>query len=137
MPSTRFNDAELLTVTQLLVPLNDKALPYFPVVQVALVVVPLLFWPEASATELPLFSLRPRASTNPLEGAGVLVRVGVRVGVNVDVLVRVGVGVNVGVLVDDGMSVPVGVGVKVESGVDVLVGSGVTVGVSPTDPKAP
>ena len=125
MPFTRFNDVEPLTVTQLLVPLKDTALPYFPVVQVVLVVVPLLFCPDVSTTMFPLFSLRPNASTNPLEGIGVLVRVGVRVGVNVGVLVRVGVEVGVGVPVSDGINVPVEVERGVKDGVAVHVGGGV------------
>jgi hypothetical protein len=41
-PFTRFSEAALLTVTQLLVPLNDTELPYLPVVQAALDRAPVL-----------------------------------------------------------------------------------------------
>ena len=123
MRFVRFSVAALLTVTQLFVPLNDKALPYLPVVQVVFRVVPLLSKPEASNTVVPLFSLNPSASTSPFDGAGVLVRVGVGVDVLVGSAVLVAVGVRVGV--GSAVPVPVGVAVDVRVGVGVLVGSAV------------
>ena len=55
----RSSELASLTVTQLLRPLNDRALPYLPlVVQVALASVPVLLLPEASATVEPVPSLK-------------------------------------------------------------------------------
>jgi hypothetical protein len=133
---TRFNEAALLTVIQLLVPLNARARPNFPAVQVVLEAAPVLFWPEASATVVPLFSFSPSANTNPFEAAGVEVgvQVGVRVGVGVSVLVEVGVVVEVGVSVSADVDSGVGVSVAVDAGtsveVDVTVGTAVSTGVA-------
>lgn len=141
----------MFTVTQLFVPLNDKAWPYFPVVQVVFSVMPLLSPPDLSNTVVPPFSLKPSASTSPFDGMGVdvlvgsavaaLVAVGETVGarVGVDVLVgstvaalvavTVGVRVGVGVLVGDTVAARVGVEVLVGSAVAVLVAVCVAVGV--------
>src|SRR4051812_30005905 len=55
MAPVRCRDAESATVTQLLVPLKDRALPNLPaVLQVAAVIVPVFPLPEASATVVPV-----------------------------------------------------------------------------------
>src|SRR5438093_9378728 len=67
MPVVRSREAASATVTQLLTPPNDRALPYFPlVVQVAPETVPLFPLPEASAATVPAPSLKPYAATKPV-----------------------------------------------------------------------
>src|SRR5690242_9504023 len=69
----RLSVEESCTVTQLFVPLNESAFPYFPaVVQTALVMVPLLLFPEASFTAVPVPSLKLYAATSPFAGGGVV-----------------------------------------------------------------
>jgi hypothetical protein len=73
MAVVRCKLAESFTVTQLLVPLNDNALPNFPAaLHVALLIVPLFPFPETSLTVVPLPSLNPYADTNPEGGGGVV-----------------------------------------------------------------
>src|SRR4029077_5201821 len=121
------SDGALLMVTNALVPLKDKALPYFPeVVQVAPLMVPLFPLPDTSFTTVPLPSLNPYAATRPSGG----VEVGVGVGVGVDVAVGVGVGVGVDVGIAVAVAVAVGVGVNVAVAVAVAVGAGVNVAVA-------
>src|SRR5690348_3957769 len=63
-PVSRREEASL-TVTQLLVPLKDKASPYFPVAtQAALEMVPLFPEPDESTTTGPAPSLNPYAATS-------------------------------------------------------------------------
>src|SRR5690242_7972382 len=62
----RFSDAELEIVTQLFVPLNDSALPNWPVTQVAFEIDPLLWLPEESSTVVPDPSLKPSSATRPV-----------------------------------------------------------------------
>src|SRR5262249_56066931 len=82
------SDGALLTVTNALVPLKDKALPYLPeVVHVAALMVPLFPLPDRSVNNVPLPSLNPYAATKP----GVDVGVGVAVGVAVRVAVAAAV----------------------------------------------
>jgi len=65
------NEAELLIVTNALVPLKTNALPYLPeLVQVVPLTVPLFPFPELSATVVPDPSLNEYAATNPLAWAG-------------------------------------------------------------------
>ena len=68
IPVVRSSDAALATVTHALVPLNDSAPPNLPAaVRVALEIVPVLPWPDASVTcTTPLASLNPYAATSPL-----------------------------------------------------------------------
>ena len=64
IPVVNCSDAESLTVTNALVPLNVKAFPYLPeVVQVAPLIVPLFPLPDTSFTTVPLPSLNPYAAT--------------------------------------------------------------------------
>src|SRR5262245_57239943 len=58
---------ESLTVTQLLLPLKDRAPPNLPAVQVAALTVPLLPLPEESPTAVPEPSSKPRAATRVFE----------------------------------------------------------------------
>ena len=54
IPEVRFNEVELLMVTREFVPLKSRASPYLPAVDhVALVVVPLLLFPEVSCSVVP------------------------------------------------------------------------------------
>jgi hypothetical protein len=136
IPVVRSSEFESLTVTRALVPLKDKAFPYFPeVVQVAVPIVPVFPLPDASVTIVPKPSLKPYAATRPGIGVGVGVGVdgGVGVGVGVGVAVGgvgVGVGVEVGgVGVGVGVAVGVDVAVAVAVGVDVGVGGGLPTGV--------
>jgi hypothetical protein len=109
-------------VTKAFVPLNVKALPYFPeVVQVAPVIVPLFPLPDTSLTTVPLPSLNPYAAIKP--DTGVVVGVGVAVGVAVGVTVGVAVGVGVGVAAGVGVGLAVGVGVTEGVGVGVPPGT--------------
>jgi hypothetical protein len=74
------SDGALLTVTEALVPLKLKALPYLPeVVHVAPLIVPLFPLPDRSVNTVPLPSLNPYAAIR----LGVGVEVGVGVGVAV------------------------------------------------------
>src|SRR5436190_77247 len=67
IPVVRSREAESLTVTQLLTPLNDRAPPYLPEVdQEVLATVPVLELPEASAAVVPDPSLKPYAATRPV-----------------------------------------------------------------------
>src|ERR1044072_8311231 len=86
------SNEELATDTKELLPLNDIALPYFPVVvqDAPPCNVPVWVLPEASFTMLPVPSLKLYAATKPGSG-GVAVGVGVGVGA--------GVGVGVALLV--------------------------------------
>src|SRR5580704_4416613 len=62
----RCKDAESLTTTCALVPLNDSALPYLPlVVHVALTIVPVLPFPDKSLTVVPDPALKSYAATKP------------------------------------------------------------------------
>ena len=55
MAAAKSSEVESATVTQLLTPLNDNALPNFPAVdQVVLATVPAFPLPEASATVEPV-----------------------------------------------------------------------------------
>src|SRR5262249_17298206 len=64
IPELRSSEAESATVTQLLAPSNDNALPKRPVAaQVAPLMVPLLPLPEASAPDSPVPPSSPRART--------------------------------------------------------------------------
>ena len=57
--------------TRAFVPLNESAPPYFPAgAQVAFETVPPLPLPDASATVVPVPSLKPYAATSPLEFDG-------------------------------------------------------------------
>src|SRR5262245_29705874 len=70
MPVVRSSELLSATVTQLLVPLKDRAPPNLPAdVHVALERVPLLLLPELSAAAVPVPSLKPRASTRPFGAA--------------------------------------------------------------------
>ena len=60
------------TVTKFVVPLNESPLPDWPVVHVAPVIVPLLEFPEPSATVVPVPSLNPYAAPSPVGAAGVV-----------------------------------------------------------------
>src|SRR4051794_16251109 len=76
MPVVRSSDAESGTVTQALVPLNESAFPYLPVVQVALLSVPVLPLPDESAVVVPLPASKPYAATAPVGAViGVLMSV--------------------------------------------------------------
>src|SRR5450755_1250797 len=83
IPLERCNEAESGIVTSALVPLNRNAPPYLPdaqaeerrrhlpdVTQVALLIVPLLPFPDASATVDPDPSSNPYAATRP-DGAAI------------------------------------------------------------------
>src|SRR5436309_4367283 len=59
MPSVRSSDPEPGIATELDVPLNDSAEPYFPDTQLVLDVAPLLARPEESCTFAPLPSSKP------------------------------------------------------------------------------
>ena len=73
IPVVRCSDAASGIVTSALVPLNCNALPNLPDVdQVAFVIVPLLPFPDASATVVPDPSSNPYAATRPDGAAGVL-----------------------------------------------------------------
>jgi hypothetical protein len=62
----RRSDAESETVTQLLDPLNESALPLRPaVVHAAFEIVPVLPFPDASLTVVPAPSLNEYAATSP------------------------------------------------------------------------
>src|SRR4051812_48939991 len=64
MPDDSRSRALSATVTQLLVPLNDRALPYFPAVtQVAPEIAPVSPLPAASAAAAPAPSSNPYAAT--------------------------------------------------------------------------
>src|SRR5678810_738470 len=76
MAEERWSDEESTMSTRLLVPLNDKALPYFPDGdQVAPIIVPRLLFPEASITVDPAPSLNVYWATSPVVAAGVVVKV--------------------------------------------------------------
>src|ERR1043165_4616020 len=65
IPVVRCNEAVSLIFTVAFVPLNESALPYLPaVVQVALTTVPVFPLPEASATVLPVPSVKAYAATS-------------------------------------------------------------------------
>src|SRR6266536_1558726 len=69
MPVVRSKLAESFTVTQLLAPLKDKALPKRPdVLHVAPVIVPVLLLPDRSVTAVPLPSLNAYAATRTRGG---------------------------------------------------------------------
>ena len=73
IPLERCSEAASGTVTSALVPLNCSALPYLPVAaQVAPVIVPVLPFPDASATVVPEPSSKPYAATRPVGAAAVL-----------------------------------------------------------------
>jgi hypothetical protein len=64
IPAVKCNDAASLTVIFAFVPLNTRASPYFPdAVQVAFEIVPVFPFPEASATVVPVPSLKAYAAT--------------------------------------------------------------------------
>src|SRR5690348_5043858 len=64
MALARSREAESATVTQLFVPLNDRALPYLPeVLQVAPEIVPAFPFPEASPSVEPVPSSKLYAAT--------------------------------------------------------------------------
>src|SRR5262245_50493472 len=63
MAVLRCRDAESLMFTRALLPLNDRASPYRPAAHVALLIVPVLPLPEASATAVPVPSLNEYAAT--------------------------------------------------------------------------
>src|SRR5262245_52083642 len=64
MAAVRCNEALSATVTQLLVPLNDRARPYFPAkAQLAPLRVPVNPPPELSAVDVPDPSSNPYAAT--------------------------------------------------------------------------
>ena len=119
-------------VTNALVPLNVKALPYLhEVVHVAPLIVPLFPLPDASLTTVPLPSLNPYAATRPSVGDGVGVAVGIAVGVGLGAMVAVAVGVGLGIIVAVGVAVAVAVGVGLRAMVAVGVGVGVPAGSVP------
>ena len=63
----RRREAASATLTMLLVPLNDSALPNLPaVVQVALESVPVLLLPDASTVEVPVPSSKLYEATRPV-----------------------------------------------------------------------
>src|SRR4051812_36854779 len=69
IPLVRSRLAESFTVIQLLVPLNDSALPYLPVaLQVAPLIVPVFPCPERSLTVVPLPSSNEYAATSTRGG---------------------------------------------------------------------
>src|SRR5882672_412179 len=71
MPVVRSKSGASLIVTQLFMPLKDRAVPALPVVtQEAPVITPLLPLPDASLTVAPLPSLNPYAATNPPVSGG-------------------------------------------------------------------
>src|SRR5258705_10640068 len=71
MAVVTLSEAELLTTTRLLVPLKLSALPYRPSVDhVAPEMVPVLLLSDASATVVPVPSLKPQAATGPEGGGG-------------------------------------------------------------------
>ena len=66
MPVVRSSEALSLTVTELFVPLNDRAPPNLPsALHVAPEVEPVLPVPDASAAVVPAPSLKPYAATMP------------------------------------------------------------------------
>src|SRR5262245_41915821 len=68
MAPVRSSELESATVTQLLVPLKDRALPNLPaVLQVALLIVPVFPLPEASATVEPVPASKLYAATRVFE----------------------------------------------------------------------
>src|ERR1700742_2559177 len=68
IPLERCSDAASGIVTTELVPLNCRALPYFPAAdQVGLVIVPLCPLPVASVSVVPDPSSNPYAATRPVE----------------------------------------------------------------------
>src|SRR3954451_15146802 len=69
----RRSDGASAIVTCALVPLNTSALPNLPVVQVVPLAAPLLFWPEASRTTVPVPSSNPNAATMPVVSAASVV----------------------------------------------------------------
>jgi hypothetical protein len=70
MPVVRSRLAASAIVTQLVVPLNESALPKRPeLFQVAPLIVPVLPLPDASAVVGPLPSLKPYAATRPVWAA--------------------------------------------------------------------
>src|SRR5690348_16168904 len=67
MPVVRLRTALCATVTQLLEPLNVRALPNFPALfQVAPVIDPALPFPDESATAVPLPSSKLYEATGPV-----------------------------------------------------------------------
>src|SRR3954464_8382637 len=62
-----------LTLTMLLVPLNDRPLPYLPVVHVALASVPVFKLPEESAVVVPVPSSKPYEATGTAAGMETLI----------------------------------------------------------------
>src|SRR6266436_9445309 len=74
IPFVRRSEGASLTVTRPLVPLKTKALPNLPwVVQVTpLPSVPVLLFPEESATVVPAPSANPYAATSPATVFGVV-----------------------------------------------------------------
>src|SRR5262245_59267151 len=64
MPVVRCSDAASGMVTIAFEPLNDSALSNFPVVHVALAIVPVLPLPDRSATVVPAPSLNAYAATS-------------------------------------------------------------------------
>src|SRR5689334_20653563 len=66
IPVVRSSDEASLIDTQAFVPLNTSALPYMPaVVHLALEIVPVFPFPEASATVVPMPSLKLYAAIRP------------------------------------------------------------------------
>src|SRR3989454_3098485 len=66
IPVVSWRDGELLILTHEFVPLNTRALPNFPaVVHAAPRIVPVLLFPEESATVVPAPSAKPYAATSP------------------------------------------------------------------------
>src|SRR5437016_5178162 len=72
MPEVRSREGLSPIVTQLLVPLNESALPAWPAAHVAFAIVPLFPLPDASATMEPVPSSNEYAATRPVVEAEAL-----------------------------------------------------------------
>src|SRR2546425_301892 len=73
LPCGRWRTGEWLLLTHEFVPLNPSALPTSPaVVHVAPLIVPVLLFPEESATVVPAPSANPYAATSPATVFGVV-----------------------------------------------------------------
>ncbi len=72
IPVVKSSEAESFTVTSAVDPLKDRACPNLPPAHVAPLITPVFPLPEASATLVPVPSLKPYAATKPGGGGEVV-----------------------------------------------------------------
>src|SRR5262245_42341696 len=65
MPVERFSQLDELTCTMSETPLKLSPPPYFPAVQTAPVIVPVLLWPETSSATPPVPASKVQPATRP------------------------------------------------------------------------